>query len=208
MKLFCAPGACSLAAHIVLQELGDPFEIALLNLANGDQRKPDYLALNPKGRVPYLVTALGGLTESAAILTYLADLKPELHLLPQQPWQRAQALSFLAWCTGTVHGQAFASVFRSARFSDDEATFPAIRAKGMSDLRTHLGQIDGRVAGREWLMDHFTIADLYPLIFRRWAVRVGIDVAAYPALVAHANRVAARPAAARAIAAEGIQIDQ
>ena len=207
MKLFYSPGACSLAAHVVLEELGEPFEAVLVNVAAGDQRKPEYLALNPKGRVPFLLTEQGGLSESVAILTYLVDMRPDVALLPQDPWARAQALSFLAWCAGTVHGTAFAGVFRPARFSDDEGTHPAIRAKGLSEVHAHLAAIEARLSGRDWIMEHYSIADLYPMIFRRWAARVGVDMSAYPNLVAHAERVAARPPAARAIAHEGIRLD-
>jgi glutathione S-transferase len=82
MKLFLAPGACSLAAHIVLEELGEPYQAVTLNLMNGDQRTSEYLAMNPKGRVPYLVTDQGGLSESVAILTFLADKRPDLAARP------------------------------------------------------------------------------------------------------------------------------
>lgn len=207
MKLFLAPGACSLAAHIVLEEIGQPYEAVTLNLMNGDQRGADYLAMNPKGKVPFLVTPSGGLSESVAILTYLADSRPDLSLLPGDAFARAEAMSFLTWCSGTVHGHAFASVFRAARFADDEAAQAAIKAKGLAEVTSHLQAIEARLRGREWVLDHFTVADLYPMIFRRWAARVGIAMEAYPALVAHAERVAARPAASRAIAQEGIRLD-
>jgi glutathione S-transferase len=207
IKLYYAPGACSLAAHIVLEELGTPYEIVRLDLTSGEQRKPEYLAINPKGRVPLLVTAQGTLTESAAILAYLADSKPEIGLLPADPWERAQALSFVAWCSGTVHGVAFASVFRAARFADDETAQVAVREKGQRDVRLNLAEIEKRLAGREWVMNHFGIADLYPLIFRRWAARLGVEMADFPELVAHAARVAKRPSVARVLATEGIRID-
>ena len=207
MKLFYAPGACSLAAHIVLEEIGRPFEAVRLDLAAGDQRKSDYLALNPKGRVPLLSTEAGALTESVAILSYLADSAPEQRLLPADPWARAQALSLLVWQSGTVHGTGFASIFRPARFSDDEAAFPALKAKGLSEVNAHLATMNTRLARRDFAFDHFTIADPYFLILRRWAIRVGIDVAGHTALAAHAERLAARPAVQRALAREGIRID-
>lgn len=207
MKLFYAPGSCSLAAHIVLEEIGRPFEAVRLDLAAGDQRQPEYLALNPKGRVPFLATAAGGLSESVAILSYLADSAPDRHLLPADPWARAQAMSLLVWLSGTVHGSSFASIFRPARFSDDEAAFPALKAKGLSEVAVHLATMDSRLASRDFAFDHFTIVDPYFLILRRWAIRVGIDVSAHTALAAHAERLAARPAVQRALAREGIRID-
>jgi glutathione S-transferase len=207
VKLFYAPGACSLAAHIVLEEIGRPFEAVGLDLMAGDQRKADYLALNPKGRVPLLVTEAGALTESVAILGFLADSAPQQHLLPTDPWARAQALSLLAWLSGTVHGIAFASIFRPARFSDDETAFPAVKAKGLSEVNAHLATMNARLSERDYAFDHFTIADPYFLILRRWAIRVGVDVVAHTALTAHAERLAARPAVQRALAREGIRID-
>lgn len=207
LKLFYAPGVCSLASHIVLEEIGAAFEAIPLDLAAGDQRKPAYLALNPKGRVPTLVTQQGVLTENLAILWYLLNLSPQTALAPTDPWERAQALSFVAWCSGTVHGVAFASVFRQARFSSDESTHAAIRATGLESVKAHLNDIEARLDGRDYIMTSYSVADLYPVIFRRWAARVGIDMSAYPRLVALSERVAARPAAARAIAREGIRLD-
>lgn len=208
MKLYYAPGTCSLAAHIVLEELGVAFEPIRLDLANGDQRAPDYLAINPKGRVPALVTDQGVLTESPAILTFLADSARDAELWPSGAWGRAQALSFVTWCSGTVHGVSFAGLFRPARFATDEGAQAEIKVTARQSLEAQLGEIEARVAGRDWVFERFSIADLYPLIFRRWAARIGVDMSAYPGMVAHASRVAARPAAARAIAREGIQLDR
>ena len=207
MKLFYAPGACSLAAHIVLEEIGRPFEAVRLDLAAGDQRKPDYLALNPKGRVPLLVTDHGALTESVAILTHLALSAPEANLLPADAWARAQVLSALAWLSGTVHGQAFASIFRPARFTDDPAAQETVKAKGRGDAIAHLATMDAMLAGKDWMGGTFSIVDPYFLILRRWAIRIGVDVTAHAHLAAHAERLAARPAAARVLAREGIRID-
>lgn len=208
MTLYYAPGACSFAAHAVLHTIGAPFTAVRLNLMEGDQRKPDFLALNPKGRVPALVTEAGVLTESPAILQFLVDSAPAHGLLPSDPWARAQAISFLAWCSGTVHGVGFASVFRQARFASDEAAHAAIRATGLDSVRGYLTEIDERLSGRAFVFDQFGVADLYPMIFRRWAARVGIAMDAYPSLLAHADRVAAQAGVAKAIAAEGIALDR
>lgn len=206
LKLFYAPGACSLASHIALEEAGLAFEVERLDLMAGQQRDPAYLALNPKGRVPFLATDHGGLSESVAILDCIAALAPEKTLLPEEPWTRAQAMSLLTWLSGTVHGTGFASVFRPARFADDPDAHPAIKAKGLAEVETYLDQMNARIDGREYVFDHFTVVDPYFLILRRWGIRVGLDPARWPALTAHAERVAARPAAARAIAREGINL--
>jgi glutathione S-transferase len=206
LKLYYAPGACSLAAHIALEEAGLSFEVERLDLMAGQQRDPAYLALNPKGRVPFLVTDHGGLSESVAILGYIAALAPEKALLPADAWARAQAMSLLAWLSGTVHGTGFATVFRPGRFADDADAHPAIKAKGLAEVETYLDQMNARIEGRVYAFDHFTVVDPYFLILRRWGIRVGLNPARWPALTTHAERVAARPGAARAIAREGINL--
>lgn len=208
MKLFYAPGACSLASHITLEELGLPYEAVRLNLMEGEQRKPEYLALNPKGRVPALATEQGVLTESPAILVYLAGLKPDADLLPADPWARGQAVSFLVWCSGTVHGIGFAGLFRAARFASSEAGQADVKATARETVLAGMTDIEARYQGKDWLFGAFGVADLYPVIFRRWAARVGLDIAAYPNLAGLAARLAARPAAARVIAREGIELDR
>lgn len=208
MKLFYAPGACSLASHIALEEVGAAFEAVRVNLMEGEQRKPEYLAINPKGRVPALVTEQGVLTESPAILMYVAGLKPELNLLPADPWARAQAASFIIWCSGTVHGIGFAGVFRAARFATAEAAQADVKETARATMLAGMAEIEARYEGKDWLFGAFTVADLYPVIFRRWAARVGTDLTAYPNLNALAARLAARPGAARAIAREQIELDR
>jgi glutathione S-transferase len=205
--LFYAPGACSLASHIILEELGSPFEAVRLDLAAGDQRKAEYLALNPKGRVPLLRGPQGALSENVAILVYLADRAAPGTLLPADPWARAQALSFLVWLSGTVHGQSFASVFRAARFTDEQSAFEGLKSKGRSDLADHVAAMATQLGDQEWAFGEFSIVDPMVAVLTRWGVRIGMDLSAFPALAAHSARLAARPAAARAIAREGIRID-
>lgn len=208
MKLFYAPGSCSLAPHILLEEIGRPFEAVRLDFAAGEQRTADYLALNPRGRVPLLVTAHGGLRENVAISVYLAGLEPGLGLLPQDDWARAQVLAALVWMSGTVHGQAFASWFRAARFTDDPVAQETVKAKGRVDALAHLAEMDAMLQGKTWFAGpQFTIADPMFLVLRRWAIRIGLDVSPFAALAAHSERLAERPSAMRAMAREGIRFD-
>jgi glutathione S-transferase len=208
MKLFYAPGACSLAPHILLEEIGRPFEAVRLDFAAGEQRTADYLALNPRGRVPLLVTAHGPLRENVAISAYLAGLEPGLGLLPQDDWARAQVLAALVWMSGTVHGQAFASWFRAARFTDDPAAQETVKAKGRVDALAHLAEMEAMLQGKTWFVgDQFTIADPMFLVLRRWAIRIGLDVSPFAALAAHSQRLAERPSTMRAMAREGIRFD-
>lgn len=208
LVLYYAPGACSLVAHCALEEAGLTFETRRLDLMAGDQRTPEYLALNPKGRVPALVTPNGLLTESPAILSYIADLNPEAGVLPAAGFARAQALSHLCYFSSTVHGMGFAGAFRPARFTSDEAAFAGVKAKSLDDIAgRYLPELEGLVSGRAWVMDHFTAVDVYLVVFRRWSIRLGLSVDHLPALAAHAARVAARPACAAVIAREGVRLD-
>jgi glutathione S-transferase len=208
VRLFYAPGACSLAPHILLEETGRPFEAVRVDFAAGEQRSADYLALNPRGRVPLLVTEQGALRENVAICQYIADLDPTLGLLPADPWARAQAISVMSWMSGTVHGQAFASWFRAARFTDDAAAQETVKAKGRADALAHLAEMDEMLAGKTWFAgDRCTAADPMFMILRRWGIRIGLDVAHFKALAAHSERLAVRPAAVRAMEREGIRFD-
>ena len=128
MTLFYAPGACSLASHIVLEETGEAYEAVRLDLAAGEQTRPEFLAINPRGKVPALATEQGVLTESPAILAYLADRRPELELLPRDPFQRAQAASTMAWLSSTVH-PCFGRIWRGAAITDDKDAWSGLRAK-------------------------------------------------------------------------------
>ncbi len=207
LKLYFAPGSCSLASHVALEETGAPFEAKRVDLTQSEQHAPDFLAVNPKARVPALVTPRGVLTESAAILSWIADSYPAAGLWPGDPWDRAQAQSLLAWLSGTVHATGFAGVFRPGRFTDDPAAQEAIRADSRKRVGAHFEDIEARIGGRDWMFERFGVADLYVLVFRRWGARMGLDMGAYPNMVALADRIAARPAAASVMAREGIRID-
>lgn len=129
LKLYYSPGACSLAAHIVLEELGFPYKAQKLNLLEGEQRKPEYLALNPMGRVPTLVVDGKPLTENPAILTFLGGGFPQKGLWPKETWAQAMLLSALSWCSNTLH-PAYGHVIRAGRYADDAAAQESVKAKG------------------------------------------------------------------------------
>jgi glutathione S-transferase len=207
IKLYYAPGACSFASHIALEELGVRYETQKLNLAEGDQRKPDYLKLNPRGAVPTLVADGKVLTENVGILSYLAGGNPKKGLWPDDTWHQAKALSTMAWLSNTVH-VAYRHYVRPARYTDDEATHEAIKAKGKQSFHDGLREIDGLLQGREWAIgDHFTVVDGYLLVFYRWGNRAGLPVkelANYTRLV---NKVMSRPAVKKVMADEGITLD-
>jgi glutathione S-transferase len=205
LKLFYAPGACSLAAHVVLEEVGGTHEFERVKLREGAQRAPAYLAINPKGRVPALATEQGVLTENPAILAYLAQRFPAADLAPlDDVFAFATMQAFNLFLCSTVH-VAFAHAFRPERYADGDAAAQAMRAKAPQALAGAFGLIEDTLAdGRPFVIgDRYTVADPYLLVFSRWMATRGLgSLAAFPMTAAHLARVSARPAVVRALARE------
>lgn len=198
---YFAPGACSIAGHICLEEAGAQYVPKALSFADGDLKKPEFLAINPAGQVPVLVVDGQPLTQNVAILTWIARTFPAARLLPEGSWNEAQALSFMAWLSSAVH-ISFHPQFQ-AIFTED----PAQRARMLAEARPvtegYFERIEARLQGREWLFDHFTAADAYLVPFFDWAERLfQYDLCRFPNYRALVERVRARPAAQRAIRRE------
>lgn len=205
IKLYYSPGACSLAPHIALEESGAAFEAQRVAIAEGDNRKPDYLAVNPHGFVPALEVDGAVITENVAVLTFVASRFPEARLLPfDDPVALARALSQMAFLSSSVH-IAFAQVWRPRRFTADESVHPQISAGGRDRILKYYAEIDERLGRSAWLAgDAFTLADPYVLVFFRWGNRIGLDMSAWPNWAAHSRRMLERPAVQRALAREGL----
>ncbi len=208
LKLYYAPGACSLAPHIVLEELGFPYATSRLNLAEGDQRKPEYLKLNPAGRVPTLMVDGKALTENVAILTFLGGGFPRKGLWPKDTWSQAMLLSALAWCSNTIH-PAYGHLIRASRYADDVPAQESIKAKARVSYGEYLNQVDGWLGkSPKWMMgEQYTVGDPYLLVFYRWANRNGYPVKSMANYTRHANAMLARPAVKKVMADEGITLD-
>lgn len=205
LTLYFAPGACSLAALAALEETGADYEGVRLVLAEGDQRRPDFLAVNPRGRVPVLIADGQVVTENIAILTAIAQRFPAAGLLPfDDPALLARAYELMSWFASGIH-VAFATVFRWERFTDDAGAAVALGAGGKRSVLAafaELEQILGAAPGGWLLGERFSVLDPYATVFWRWAPRLEIDPAAYPAFDAHARRALARPSVKRALERE------
>jgi len=212
-RLFHSPGACSLAPHIVLEELGVPYEPVRVVIAEGANSKPEYLAVNPRGRVPALwISDEAGervLTEAMAILVYLARRHPQPALLPADPEGFVRALEWMGWLGSTMHQAGVRTVFRPERFTTDASGAPAIAAKGRESIRTGYTDIEQRLAGRDSALDGgFSVVDAYLLVFYRWGNRCGLSMRTdFPEYTRLMDAVRARPAVKRVVEREGIQID-
>jgi glutathione S-transferase len=212
-RLYFSPGACSLAAHIVLEETGVPFELVAVPVGEGANLQPAYLAINPKGRVPAL--AIAGeprvLTELPAIMTFISRRHREtLAMLPQDPFDEARCHEWFAWLTGWVHGVGFGALWRPARFAAEETLHAAVCAQGRRTIETAFGQIERKfVDGSSHALPcGYTIVDPFLLVLYRWGMRIGLQMTnRYPAWTALTRCLLERPAVQRALHSEGISLE-
>lgn len=202
LTLYYSPGACSLASHITLEESGAPFEGKLTSTVKGEQKTPEYLAINPRGKVPALKADDDVITENVAILTYVAKTFPDAQLLPKDPLEEARCLSTMAWFSNTVH-PGFTRVFRPERFTNDPSTQEAVKASGREAFWASLQEIDGLLAGRTWLAgEAYTVCDPYALVFYGWGKRIDLPVETLANFTAWKDRMLARPAVRRVLERE------
>ena len=202
MILYYSPGACSLVAHIALEEAEAKFTPSRVVLAEGAHRTAEYLKINPHARVPALEVDGRIVTENVAILNYLALRFGAVGSVPLDvPLAAARTNELLGWFASTVH-IAFAQIWRPERFTADSAVYPAIVAGGREALGGHFAEIEGFL-GTGWAVDgHFTAADSYLLTFFRWGRRIDHDMSAYPLWAALTERILDRPAVQRVLATE------
>ncbi|OAP41565.1 glutathione S-transferase [Sinorhizobium glycinis] len=200
LKLFYTPGTCSLASHIALEEAGASYEAQRVDFSKAEQTKPEYLAVNPKGRVPALVTDRGTLSETPAILAYVAQSFPDARLAPvADPFEFARLQSFLSYLCSTVH-VAHAHARRAARWADDPAAHEAMKAKVPKNMADCFALIEGTMFTGPFAMgETYTIADPYLFTIAGWLEGDGVDPAQFPKILAHRNRMAERPAVARVL---------
>jgi glutathione S-transferase len=194
LTLYYAAGTCAQAVLIALHEAGAQFTLKTLSFADNQQHSPEYLAINPKGRVPALVTERGVLTEVPALLLYVAQTYPQANLAPlHDPFALARLQEFNAYLASTVH-VAHAHRPRASRWADDEAAQAAMRAKVPQNMRDCFAMIEQHYLGdKTWVMgEQFTVADGYLYTIAGWLKGDGVDIAEFPRVAAHFERVKAR----------------
>lgn len=201
LKLYYAPGACSTASHLGLEESGAKFDSHALVFAKNEQKTPEYLAINPRGRVPALAIDDGTIVENTAILDFIAA-KYAPHLMPSDPVKRARAISLMAWFSNTVH-PSFTHISRPERFATDTAVFDHLKATGRTNFHTALKEIDGIIGNGPWILgDQFSVVDCYALVFYGWGKRIGLPVEELTHYTAWKDRMLARPAVRRVLERE------
>ena len=203
IKLFYAPNTCSLASHIALEEAGAAYTTVRVDFASNGQRQPEYLAVNPKGRVPALVTDSGTLTETPAILAFIAQSFPKAGLAPfDDPFAFAQVQAFNSYLCSTVH-VAHAHRMRGNRWADDPAAIAEMKRKVPQSVGAAYDLIEHGMLKGPWVMgDTYSICDPYLFTVSEWLEGDGVDLARLPKVIAHRNRMSERAAVRKAIAEE------
>ena len=215
--LYYSPGACSLAPHIVLEEIGKPYKLEHVSAKGGAMTNtPQWRAVNPKGRVPALSGVegrIGGapdlLTEAHAIMVYLARSNPQARLMPTEPAAEARAIEWINWLSANVHAMTYGQIWRPQRFVHEEGLFPAVKARGMDNVREQYAYIESLLGdGRGWALPQgYGVVDPYLLVFYRWGRSVELDMSTYRAWSSHTRRMLERPAVQRAFDQEQLPRD-
>jgi len=211
LQLHHYPGNASLAPHLLLEELGVPYELRLVDRTRQAHKSPEYLRLNPNGLIPVLVDTRGGgelvLYETAAICLHLADTHPEAGLAPALGTpERAHFYKWLAWLTNTLQA-ALIVYFYPERWADEAAAVAQVKAHAEAKVGTMLDQLDAELArhGGPWLLgEAYSALDAYTLMLCRWTRGFARPARSLPRLGAYLQRLLARPAVQRAFAQEGI----
>jgi glutathione S-transferase len=203
LTLYYAPGACSLAAHIVLEEGGEKYEAKKMDLSKGEQRTPEYLKIHPLGRVPALQLDNGQpLTENTAILPYLGK---RFKLWPTESVAEAQALSLIGFFAASVH-PAHGHIGRPERYATNKESFPDIQATGKKSFHGYLDQIDAMYGKSEWLAGKYSVLDPYALVFYSWGIKRELPVAQMKHYTTTKDRMLQRPAVKKILEQEAVKV--
>jgi glutathione S-transferase len=207
LRLYYATGTCALATHIALEEAGAPYEAVPVDLRSQSQRSAEYLAVNPKGRVPALVTDTGTLTETPALLCFVAQRFPEADLAPlSDPFALAQIQEFNSYLCATVH-VAHAHGRRGSRWADDAGAIEAMTRKVTANVTDCFDLIEQKFLKGPWVMgDRYTISDPYLFTIAAWLESDGVDTSRLPRVMEHRRRMLTRPAVQKVVVAEGTKI--
>ena len=201
LTFFGAKGSCSLATHIALEEAGADYVFRKVDTAAGEQKTAAYLKINPKARVPALITGQGVLTENVALLQFVAQSFPKANLAPMDAFGLAKMNAFNAYLSSTVHVN-HAHKMRGARWSDDPAVIDNLKLKVPQTMTDCATLIETEYLGHPWVMgEHYTVADAYLYTIENWFEGDGVDMTRFPKLMSHRTAMNARPAVQRVLSA-------
>lgn len=203
MQLYYAPGTISIAVAIALHEAAIPFEPVLVDFPGGEQRTPRFHKINPKGRVPTLATPNGTLTETGAILDYIAATTPQSDLIPSDPFAAAKMREMMYYLAATAHIN-HAHKMRGFRWADQHSSWDDMAAKVTANMTENTHHIETHcLAGPFVLGDRFSLADPYLYVLSTWLRGDGVDTSKFPKLTSFMDRMASRPSV-QAMVAQGM----
>jgi glutathione S-transferase len=205
MTTLCyAKKTCSIGIHVLMEEIGAPFDLKVVDFSKGEQKTSEYKALNPKGKVAALVRDDGSvLTEYAAIAVWLAMTNPDKKLLPSDPEGIARTIEAMDFIVGTVHMLSWRLWRRPDAYSANPDEHDQLRERGMTAMLAALDVVDAQLAGKDYLMGDFTIADTALYYTQYWAA----DVAGWtlpPNVQAHYELMKTRPSVQASRKLEGV----
>ncbi len=198
LELYFAKGTVALASLIALEEIGADYELRVIDFAKAEQTQPDYLSKNPKGRVPLLITKEGELTETPAILTYLAQSFPKKNLAPQMVFPFAKMQEYMSYFASTFHVN-HAHKLRGARWADDEAAWASMRAKVPQTMAQSAQYVEEYCLKGPYLLGEYSVADMHLFAIVRWFEGDGVEIDDTPKLRDWYDRMNARDAVKRAL---------
>jgi glutathione S-transferase len=202
IKFYMTPGSCSTGIHILLEECGLVFEAYLVNLMAGDQHKEDYLVINPKATIPTLVRQDGtALTDFQSIAWWLAKSYPKRKLLPETLEDEVRVLEMMNYAVNTIHGQGFTRIFTTEKYTPNEADYDTVKARGQEIVTQAFAIVNDLLAGRDYVVNHFTIADAALFYVEFWANYLKIVLPEN--CQAHYQRLLTRPAVKQVLMEEG-----
>ena len=200
LTLYYTPNSCSLASHLTLEHVGAEYDLVRVDFTANEQRSPAYLKVNPKGRVPALVTSSGVLTETPAMLQFIAQTYPNAKLAPlNDTFRLAEMNAFNSYLCSTVH-VAHAHRMRGHRWTDDPAALEAMRKKVPQSVGDSFALIENQYLRGPWVLgEQFSTSDCYLLTIARWLEADGVDLARLPRVLDHRRRMLDLPVVKRVL---------
>jgi len=202
LTLYFCPGACSTASHVALEETGAPYVEKPIMLPKGEQKTPEYLKINPRGKVPALSVDGKILVENTGILSYLARRFPDKRLLPADPAEEGRCIGTMCWFSSVVH-PSYQRYHRPERFAESDVAHAAVKENGKKSFWANLQEIDSMIQANGWVTGkEFTVVDGYALVFYGWASRSGMPVTELKSYTAWRERMMQRPSVKKSVESE------
>ncbi len=199
ITLYHSPGACSMATYISLLEAGAEFDVNIISLKTNDQSSPQYAAINPKKKVPFLVVDGNGLSENIAMQAWIAETWPEAKLMPSDNWDQKKALSHMGWFGAGIH-QHITRHFKPVKFCANTDAHDDMKAKAKAMYMEQLALVDAELTNKTWFFDHYTVCDSYFFWIYNRGEGEGWDLSGFEHCTAHNARMRERQSVQKVLA--------